>query len=44
MLLTENDAFFRQPEIAKQGRQLVENPRVRLWTDDYSSLLPILRW
>jgi spermidine synthase len=46
MLLTDpdNDAFFRQPEIAKQARQAVENPRVKLWTDDYSSLLPILRW
>ncbi len=44
MPLTDKDAFFQQLEIAKQARQPAENPRVRLWTDDYSSLLPILRW
>jgi hypothetical protein len=44
MLLTDNAAFFALPEVASKARQPAENPRVRLWTDDYSSLLPILRW
>jgi predicted O-methyltransferase YrrM len=44
MLLTNNAGFFALPEVAAQARQPAENPRVRLWTDDYSSLLPIIRW
>jgi hypothetical protein len=44
MLLTDNAGFFALPEVAAQARQPTENPRVRLWTDDYSSLLPIIRW
>jgi spermidine synthase len=44
MLLTENAAFFTQPEVASSVRQPAENANVRLWTDDYSSLLPLLRW
>jgi hypothetical protein len=44
MLLADNAGFFSLPEVAGQARQPAENPRVRLWTDDYSSLLPIIRW
>jgi hypothetical protein len=44
VLLTDNAGFFALPEVAIQARQPAENPRVHLWTDDYSSLLPILRW
>jgi predicted O-methyltransferase YrrM len=44
MLLTDNPNFFTQPEVASHVRQPVENPKVHLWTDDYSSLLPIIRW
>ena len=44
MLLTDNPNFFTQPEVASQVRQPVENAKVHLWTDDYSSLLPIIRW
>jgi hypothetical protein len=44
ILATENPAFFSQPEVAPHLRQPAENHRVRLWTDDYSSLLPILSW
>ena len=44
MLLTENPNFFSQPEVASRVRQPIENPKVRLWTDDYSSLLPLLHW
>jgi predicted O-methyltransferase YrrM len=44
MLATENAAFFDQPEVFNRARRPDENPKLRLWTDDYSSLLPILRW
>jgi hypothetical protein len=44
MLLSEDGAFFNQPEVFNRAQQPHENPKVRLWTDDYSSLLPILRW
>jgi len=44
MLLTDNSDFFAQPEVASRVRKPNEDPRVRLWTDDYSSLLPLIRW
>ena len=44
VLLTDNAAFFAQPEVAAAGRAPVFRPGLRLWTDDYSSLLPLLRW
>jgi len=44
MLLSDNSGFFALPAVASQARQPIGNPKVRLWTDDYSSLLPILRW
>jgi hypothetical protein len=44
VLLTDNAGFFALPEVAGPARQPAENARVRLWTDDYSSLLPMLRW
>jgi len=43
MLLTDNVEFFSQPEVAHVSSP-DENPKARLWTDDYSSLLPLLRW
>jgi hypothetical protein len=44
MLVSEDLAFFNQPEVFNHSHEPHENPKVRLWTDDYSSLLPILRW
>jgi hypothetical protein len=44
ILMTENADFFAQPDVASRVRQPSENARVRLWTDDYSSLLPLLSW
>ena len=44
MLLTDNAEFFQLPGVADKAREPSENPRVHLWTDDYSSLLPVLRW
>lgn len=44
MLLTDNAAFFDLPGVVGKVRPPLENPKVHLWTDDYSSLLPILKW
>lgn len=44
VLLTSHAAFFRQPELAGVARPVTTDPRVRLWTDQYSSLYPIVRW
>jgi SAM-dependent methyltransferase len=42
MLLSADPAFFRIPEVFNRAHRPDENAKVRLWTDDYSSLLPIL--
>ncbi len=43
MLLTDNADFFSLPAVTSHIHKPSENPRVHLWTDDYSSLLPLLR-
>ncbi len=44
MLLTANPALFTQPEVAPHIHESDPNSKARLWTDDYSSLLPLIRW
>jgi len=44
MLLSDNSDFFAQPEVASVGHKPNEIPGLRPWTDDFSSLLPVLRW
>jgi spermidine synthase len=44
VLMSADDALLRNPEIANAGKPLPEQTGVRLWTDDYSSLLPLLKW
>ncbi len=44
MLLSDNLEFFAQPEIARVGREPVLVTGLRPWTDDFSSLLPVLHW
>jgi spermidine synthase len=44
MLVTENPAFFTQPEVAIDARRPEQKPGMKVWTDDYSSLLPVLHW
>jgi hypothetical protein len=44
MLLTNSPTFFNEPEVFNHASKPTLNPRVRVWTDDYSSLLPVLRW
>jgi hypothetical protein len=43
VLLTANPTFFDQPEIAAVATPIPLRPNLRVWTDDYSTLLPILR-
>ena len=42
VLLTDNADFLAQPEVAAAGKAAVFKPGLRLWTDDYSSLLALL--
>ncbi len=44
MLLSDNQDFFAQPEIARAAQYPVLVPGLRPWTDDYSALLPVLSW
>ena len=44
MLVSNNAAFFAQPQVAASATPATLKPGLRLWTDDYSSLLPLLRW
>jgi hypothetical protein len=40
--VTANEKFLALPEIADASAKIEPKPGLRLWTDDYSSLLPIL--
>jgi spermidine synthase len=42
VLVTANEKFLELPEIANASEKIEPKPGLRLWTDDYSSLLPIL--
>ncbi len=44
VLVTDNAAFLAQPMVAAMARPILPRPGLRAWTDDYSSLLPILQW
>jgi spermidine synthase len=44
MLLTASPDFFARPDVAGKVHRADDDGRARLWTDDYSSLLPLLRW
>jgi spermidine synthase len=43
VLLTNSPAFFNRPEIAGTCTETPTTPHLRAWTDDYSSLLPIVQ-
>jgi hypothetical protein len=43
VLLTASPTFFTQPEIAAAVRPVPAIHGLKPWTDDYSSLLPILQ-
>jgi SAM-dependent methyltransferase len=44
MLLTDDARFFLQPELVAHAFYPDTRPGLRVWTDDYSALLPVLRW
>jgi spermidine synthase len=44
MLLCEDPNFFQIPDIFNHAKAPSETPRIPAWTDDYSSLLPVLHW
>jgi hypothetical protein len=44
VLMTADPKFLSRPEIANVARPLQHLPGLRLWADDYSSLLPLLKW
>ena len=44
VLVTNNAGFLAQPQIAAFAREIPAKPGLRVWTDDYSSLLPLLQW
>jgi spermidine synthase len=44
VLVTNNEAFLSQPEVERAAQPAQVRSNVNLWTDDYSSILPILKW
>lgn len=44
MLVTDNGSFLANPAIANHSAAPTLKPGLRTWTDDYSALLPVLRW
>jgi hypothetical protein len=42
VLVTANEKFLALPEVADASAKIDLKPGLGLWTDDYSSLLPIL--
>jgi hypothetical protein len=44
VLVTDRADFFRLPAVAGVAHPVRLQPGLRAWTDDYSSLLPILQW
>lgn len=44
ILVTANNAFFLQPQLVEHAFDCDRKPGLRLWTDNYSALLPVLRW
>jgi len=44
MLVTDDAAFFRQPELVAHAFYPETKRGFRPWTDDFSSLLPVLHW
>ncbi len=44
MLVTADPSFFSLPDVASHAHIPETKPGLRVWTDDYSALLPVLRW
>ncbi len=44
VLVTRDQSFLAQPAIRMRTSQIGTVQGLRLWTDDYNSLLPLLKW
>src|SRR3984885_15154109 len=44
ILVTANETLLSQPEIVNNGFTTPLQANVRLWTDNYSSVFPLLKW
>jgi hypothetical protein len=44
ILVTANQLFLNQPEIVNNGFPTPLKAGVRVWTDNYSSVFPLLKW
>ncbi len=44
MLVTADPDFFGQPELFAVARLPESRPGLKVWTDDYSALMPLIRW
>jgi hypothetical protein len=44
VLVTADADFFEKPALASRAHVVAPKPGLKLWTDDYSALLPVLRW
>jgi len=44
VLVTDNADFLSEPGIVDGREKITVPPRLRRWTDDYNSLLPIVHW
>jgi len=42
--MSANRGFFEQPEVAIAARPIELRAGLPLWTDDFNSLLPLVRW
>jgi len=43
VLVSADSGFFERPGVAAASTRIASRPDLRVWTDDYSSLLPVLR-
>ena len=44
VLVTRNVSFLARRELQANAAEIEAVPQLRLWTDDYNSLLPVLSW
>lgn len=44
VLMSADAGFFRQPDVAIAARPIALRPGLPLWTDDFNSLLPLVKW
>lgn len=44
VLLTKDPGFFSHPGVVLRGQPSSTVRGLRIWTDDYSSLLPVMQW